>query len=643
MENSMTGQTAHILLVENEKTHIEQVRRAFDSHGDLFRLTVTGTLKEAQEVLAESKPELVISELILPDGRGTELLPAVGERGHFPVLFMTCQSDEHKALDAMKAGALDYVVKSEATLNAMPRVVERILRKWEHITERNRAEDALLESEARNRAILNVIPDSMFLIRKDGTFLDCKGGKKDLHMPPRKFVGKTIQDVMPPDAAIKSMRFLSEALHSNEIQVYEYQVQVESDLRHYEARMIASSGDEVVSIIRDVTNRIHREEQQRQSQKMRAITSLARGIAHEFNNMLTGIMVQADLMGMRLDQSNPLYDNVEEIKRTGKRAASLINHLQVFTGRKEFQPQVLNLNEIILRLRRTLRLFLDEGTELEDCLCPELHPIEADPRFIQQILMALTVRMRETIRNGRRFMIRTANVEFDESDARQNGEMQSGSYVMLAVSDRPVGPDEEILRHAYDPSFIKEEIGDDSDAEMSGIHNLVKANNGAIRAYSNPGGGTTFMIFFPPVEGRFNEQEQNRTVGRPEIQEQINVLLVEDNVRILNPISELLRRNGYSVLEARSGLEAIQVSARFEGRISLTITSVKMPSMSGPELASRLMASDPDMRVLYISGFPKDFVFPGGIMDFGTAILEKPFTREALLENVRRLIELPQK
>jgi signal transduction histidine kinase/ActR/RegA family two-component response regulator len=388
---------------------------------------------------------------------------------------------------------------------------------------------------------------------------------------------------------------------------------------------------------REVAERKLAEEQLRQAQKMEAVGKLAGGVAHDFNNLLTAINGHSDLAMRRLKHEDPLYDKLEKIKKAGERAATLTHQLLAFSRKQILQPKVLDLNQVVFELNKILQPLIGEDIDLFTKLKPDLGMIKADPGQLEQVLMNLSVNARDAMPRGGKLTIETANVYLDAEYADRHFSISPGWYVMLAVSDTGIGMDAQTQERIFDPFFTTKEVGKGTGLGLSTVYGIVKQSGGNIWVYSEVGQGTTFKVYLPCVD-RCAEEPETR-IDRNQLSEgNETVLLVEDEEMVREMAKEILEESGYQVLEAKHGHEALLIAEQHRGHIHLMLSDVVMPQMSGRELAEQFAPLRKDMKVLYMSGYTDDAIVHHGVLDEGTAFIEKPFTPNALARKVRETL-----
>jgi len=418
-----------------------------------------------------------------------------------------------------------------------------------------------------------------------------------------------------------------------------------------EERVIRDKTGQILGIrstVEDITERRRTEEalrkseeQLRQWQRVEAIGRLAGGVAHDFNNLLMTIKGCSELLLNEFDRRDPRREEVEEIRKAADRATSLTRQLLAFGRRQVLQPQVLDLNSIVMNMDKMLRRLIGEDIQLITVLEPELWSVKVDPGMIEQVIMNLAVNSRDAMPNGGKLTIETTNVIHDEEYASHHISVKPGYYVMLAVSDTGHGMDKETQSHLFEPFFTTKEKGKGTGLGLSTVYGIVKQSGGNIWAYSEPGHGTTFKIYLPRVE-------KTARAYRPRVGPSAapggseTILLVEDEEAVRSMVSKTLQNKGYTVVEARHGNEAIEICQRYQGPIHLMVTDVVMPQISGRELAERLAPMRPEMKILYMSGYPDNTIVHHGVLEPGTAFLQKPFSLNALELKVREVLDTPR-
>jgi PAS domain S-box-containing protein len=399
----------------------------------------------------------------------------------------------------------------------------------------------------------------------------------------------------------------------------------------------------IFGIAQDITARKRLEEQLVVSQKMEAVGLLAGGVAHDFNNLLGVIMGYSDLLLDGFPSDDLRCHQLQQIKKAGLRATSLTRQLLAFSRKQIFQPRILDLNALVTDFNKMLLRMVGEDIELVCNLKPSLGQIKADPGQIEQVIMNLVVNSRDAMPTGGKLIIETANVDLDETYCRAHPAVQPGLYAMVAVSDTGVGMDANTQARIFEPFFTTKELGKGTGLGLATVYGVVKQSGGYVWVYSELGKGTTFKIYFP----RIDEPVQAVAAmdqGKPELSRRSEtILLVEDAESLQELTRVLLKTNGYTVLAAENGAEAIELAEHEDRPIHLLLTDVVMPGMSGREVANYLTAKRPDMRVIYMSGYTNDVIAHHGVLDSGISFIEKPFSQETLMRKLREVLDLPEK
>jgi PAS domain S-box-containing protein len=381
------------------------------------------------------------------------------------------------------------------------------------------------------------------------------------------------------------------------------------------------------------------EAQLQQSQKMEAVGRLAGGVAHDFNNLLTVIRGYSELLLSRLQPTDAMRKDMEEVKKAADRASGLTRQLLAFSRRQFIAPKVVDLNALVVNMDGMLRRLMGEDI-IELCaeLSPNIGAIRADPGQIEQVIMNLAVNARDAMPKGGRLTIETRNVTIGKTSRLDAVDLEPGAYVLLTVRDTGHGMDAETRSHLFEPFFTTKEKGKGTGLGLSTVYGIVKQSKGGIVVESVLGKGTAFKIYFPLIN-----QEGPGAIGATDAVDSAHgretILLVEDEPAVRGLVHETLRLHGYTVLEARHGIEALMTVAKHTGPIHLLLTDVVMPQMSGPEVAEKLHSIRPEIKVLYMSGYPDHPVFEHGGVSRGTSFLPKPFTPNVLAKKVREVLD----
>jgi signal transduction histidine kinase/CheY-like chemotaxis protein len=380
------------------------------------------------------------------------------------------------------------------------------------------------------------------------------------------------------------------------------------------------------------------EERLRQAHKMEAVGRLAGGVAHDFNNLLTIIRGNSDLLSDR-DGADAFHKRcVEQIQKASSRAVSMTRQLLAFSRMQVLQPRVLDLNAVVAEMGKMLPRLI--GEHIENVFVPEskLKLVTADPGQIEQVLMNLAVNARDAMPGGGTLTVRTANVEMTQVDGARRGAITPGSYVLLSVSDTGMGMDEETKTHIFEPFFTTKEVGKGTGLGLATVYGIVKQSGGFIWVESAPGKGTTFEIYLPLASGPESKAEAEHKQAALRRGSE-TILVVEDEAGVRELAGEFLRAHGYAVLEAKDGMEALEIAARHEGTIHMILTDMIMPRMSGAELVTRLEAIRPEIKAAFMTGYA-EYATSGSETPSNqqSSILQKPFSSTSLADMIRSVL-----
>ena len=389
----------------------------------------------------------------------------------------------------------------------------------------------------------------------------------------------------------------------------------------------------------DLTERRNLEEQFRQSQKMDAVGRLAGGIAHDFNNLLTVIRLNTEIIMEGFDPTDPRSEDVKQIRSAAERASSLTRQLLAFSRKQILQPRVLDMNSVVSNVEPMLRRLIGEDIAIGST-CGARGYVVADPGQIEQILVNLVVNARDAMPQGGKISIETQNVELDETYTSEHAPVIPGRYVMLAVGDTGVGMTRDTREHAFDPFFTTKDAGKGTGLGLATVYGIVKQSGGYVWIYSEPGHGTTLKLYFPEVSSAaaFKTGEY-KIIQKEHARGSETILLVEDEEAVRGLASRILEKQGYRVIAAQHGREAMDIATREEGHIDLVLTDIVMPGMNGRGLVERLAGIRPRIKSLYMSGYTDDDIVRRGFIEPSKSFLQKPFTSEALLQTVRKVLD----
>jgi len=566
-------------------------------------------------------------------------------------------------------GNLDYKIKTDSDdefnllAKAFNNMTEQLKESTTSITKlnweilnRKRIEKELKKKEEELNLILDSPPIMIFYKDIEGRYLFVnKAFSEAIGKPREKIVGKKSSDIFSKEIADQLNKHDRELIKSGKqelrtVEKYEtpqgirwakvLKVPLKVALYDKTGKHIT-----IVGFAEDITEqKILEEEKQNletqlfQSQKMEAIGRLTGGIAHDFNNMLTIILGYSDFILSKIDESNQLYQPLQEMKKAAIRSAELTQKLLAFSRQQIINPRRLNLNEELRDMEKLLRRIIGEDIKLEFVLADELWDIFLDPTQLNQIVLNMVVNSRDAMPDGGTITIETQNVSIDDNYCIKHLGFTPGDYVMFAISDTGIGIDKEILPHIFEPFFTTKGIGKGTGLGLSTVYGIVKQNKGYINCYSEPGRGTTFKIYFPKHIGdkekaSITDSEAKISTGHE------TILLVEDEDIVREFTKDVLMQLGYNVLEASDPEEAINLCKDYDKDIHLILTDVVMPNMDGKKLYEEISTIRPSIKVLFMSGYTANAIAHKGVLENGTQFIHKPFTMNSLAKKVREILD----
>lgn len=680
-----SGEWKH-LLKDGRLIDVEVVSHELAGRGRKAQMIVVRDVtkqKQAEQALkqAEQKYRLIFEEAIVgmyqstPDGRLLSVNPAMARMFGFdsPEELIACRRDIHSQLcvDPPRREEFKRLLRERGVVRHFELQVQRkdgnkiwvwtnaqavregntIVRHegtFEDITDRKLLEDQLYQAQQKYRDIVENAVIGIFQSTPEGRYTSVNPAMAKMlgYDSPQDLVASitdiTRQVYVDSKSREEFQRIARDQGVATNFECQAYRKDGSKVWVCANVRAISKAGVVVryEGMNEDVTQRKLLEDELRQAQKMEAVGQLASGIAHDFNNALSVVIGYSDLLRMRLPGGDPAHKYVEQIATAGRRASALTRQLLALSRKQVIQPVVLDLNATTSEFEKMMRRLIAENIEIIFKRSSDLGRVRMDPGQVEQILMNLAVNARDAMPQGGSLCIETANVELDETYARQNVSVTPGSYVMLSVSDTGCGMDSETQLHIFEPFFTTKEPGKGTGLGLSTVYGIVKQNAGHIRAYSVPGEGTTFRLYLPRLSEAANLSEPPQALETILLGTE-TVLIVEDEEPLRMLARICLEGNGYSVLDAPNAATALDLAKKHGGPIHLLLTDVVMPGMSGRELAECLTAQR-EVKVLYMSGYNNDLIDHHGILQHDTELLEKPFSLRSLLTKVSRVLHTGQ-
>ncbi len=634
----------HLLVVEDSEDDCTLLLEQLRHHGFTPQFTRVETASGMSEALARESWDMIIADYNMPAFDAPAALEVL-QQAHLDIPFIVVSGSmgEETAASLMKAGAKDYILKGQ--LNRLVPAVERELHEAGRRREKRRVEQDLIHNQQWLSAVIEASRDGIAVFDV-GTLLSANPAFFTLYGydAVQEIAGCDVAEIMGADAKLSLQAFEADWRSGRKrAALAEFrskrkdgsQIEVEASVS-----MAAIAGKTyLVAVVRDIGDRRRLEEQLRQSQKMEAMGQLAGGVAHDFNNLLTAITGYCQLALHNLDPNNPLCFDLKEIQKAADRAASLTKQLLTFSRKQPVAPKIVNLNVVVAEMDKMLARLIGEHIELKTTLYEPLGQVKADPGQLEQIILNLAVNARDAMPEGGKLIIKTANVRFDEEAADLQLGTPAGQFVMLSVSDTGCGMDGETQSHIFEPFFTTKEPGKGTGLGLSTVYAIVKQNGGRIRISSEPMRGTTFRIYLPGVDPSRSEISRS-AVGTPCEKACETILVVEDDEIVRKVVLQVLIREGYVVLEARNGSEALECCRNFSDQIHLLVTDVVMPGINGWELAQRVVALRPQIKTLFISGYSEASPLLRESQDSDAQFIQKPLTPESFAAKVRTALDV---
>jgi len=521
------------------------------------------------------------------------------------------------------------------------------------IQERERAQVALRESEERYRVVAEAATDAILTIDEQGKIVYANpAAKRVFGRAPADCVGLPLDTLLPGPSEGEQDFDSSDLWEGRELVGYHrdghaFPVEVSLGVARQQ-----HGRPRITCIVRDITERRRTEEERarleerlRESKKMEAMGRLAGGISHDFNNILTAMLSHAEMLDERIrgGRSDGTLEHVAEIQKCTELAFSLTNQLLAFSRRQVVQTTLLEPSEVLGRIEPMLRRLIREDIDLIVEASEDAGPIRADVGQLEQVIMNLVLNGSDAMPNGGRLTVQTAAVELDEIYAACNSQASVGPHVLIAVSDTGVGIREDALPHLFEPFFTTKSVGQGTGLGLASVHGIVQQSGGHITVTSEPGRGTTFRVYLPRGVRSTDRDEVPRgeASGADVLEGAETVLVCDDYAAVRRATQMILSNHGYRVLSADGPEEALRIAREHPTPIHLLITDVVMPGMNGPQLSRQVRALQPDVRVLFVSGYTSDIVIHEGAEPDGTGFLQKPFVFKELLGRIRELLDSP--
>ena len=508
--------------------------------------------------------------------------------------------------------------------------------------------EELRESEAFLKNIVDNIPAMVFV--KDAVELRYvalnKAGEELLGYSREEMLGKNDHDLFPEEqAAFFTLKDREVLARGDLLEIPEETIKTRSGedriLRTKKIPLFDSEGNAryMLGIAEDITDRKHLEEQLLQSQKMEAIGQLAGGVAHDFNNILMVIMGYGNMLKTDLELETPHKEKLEHIIEAADKAAQLTRGLLAFSRKQEIKPRVADLNDIVRQVQKFLVRIIGEDVQLTSNLDKANHLlVKVDSGQIEQVLINLATNARDAMPKGGMLTIGTGLLDVDASFVQANGYGEPGRYAMISVSDTGIGMDEKTKNRIFEPFFTTKEVGKGTGLGMAIVYGIVKQHHGFINVYSEPQIGTTFRIYIPLIE-MGNAENEEIIVQAPPKGGTETILVAEDDAAVRTLVQEVLTSFGYVVIPAEDGEDAVEKFTAHRDTVKLILMDIIMPKMNGKEAYYEISRLDPDVKIIYSSGYTLDIIQGRNVLDEGAELIMKPVQPLELLRKVRELLD----
>jgi two-component system cell cycle sensor histidine kinase/response regulator CckA len=660
------------LIIDDNPIDRELVIRKLQREFESAEFEEVGRQAQLDIAIARGDFDFVLTDYRLNWTDGLEVLRKVKE--HFPqvpVVMFTGTGNEEVAVEGMKSGLSNYVLKRH--LEHLPFAVRDSLEKARLERQYEATISKLRESEERYRELFEQGMTAVFACTPDGKLLTCNAAYAAI------FGCSSVEEVMQKS-------FATFYANKEAYQAFIDLLQREKRLVSYEAELCRKDGEtiyvvgnivgtfdtegrlvEIKGYLFDNTERTHLEARYRQAQKMESLGQLVSGIAHDFNTMLGGILGHSSRCLSRVTENHPLYDNLYHIHDIAERAARMTRQLLAFSRRQVLEPKDIDINVVISELLDFIGKIIADHVEIIFTPDPTLKVVHADATQIEQVVMNLCINARDAMPEGGKLFIATHNVNVDSAYQRKHPDVQLGKYVLLTVRDTGVGMDEKVRECAFEPFFTTKEPGKGTGLGLSTVHGIVGQHNGFIEVESKVGRGTTFNIYLPalqmaeaqreaqlqpapvePVQIAGDTVSLKHTVvvegyddeaGRSQAQ---TILLVEDDPDLRYLMQVVLQESGYEVLSAADGAEGLEQFKKSSSRIAMVVSDVMTPRMRGKELYDHIHEMNPAMQFLFVSGYQANQISQNFVLGDGFKFLPKPFDLDELTAKVREVLEYEQ-
>ena len=514
---------------------------------------------------------------------------------------------------------------------------------WKDITELYKAEKALYEKDEQYKRLVSSLPE-IVLVHKEGKILFANQATTSiLGYTPEEMLNTSVFDYAKEEYKSLIWENIQKRMNGEELGDYEIKMRTKKgevlDVIVRAHKIIYMGAPAHLVVLFDITERKKTEEKLRQSQKMEAIGMLAGGIAHDFNNILMAIMGFGKILSDKLSFDDPLKVYVGHILSASEKAAQLTQSLLAFSRKQPINLKPINLNKIIKDIEKLLLRLLPEDIELKIELDENEMILMADTVQIEQVLINMAANAKDAMPNGGTLTIKTEIIIIDSEFYKRHGFGNEGEYAMMLISDTGIGMDEKTKDRVFEPFFTTKDVGQGTGLGLSTAYGIIKQHNGYITVNSVQGSGTTFKIYLPLTKSKSVEYKKLKTMLSLKGNE--TILVAEDDPAVRLLMKTILEEEGYKVIEARDGKEAVEVFEKYMGSIDMVVIDVVMPKKNGKEVCQEIRAIKKDIKFLFISGYATDVLMKKGVNDKNCSLITKPISNELLLQKIREMLDRP--
>ena len=629
-----------ILIVEDDRIVAEGIKDSLEKLG----YVVAGIASSGERALTmaqDKKPDLMLMDIVLKgEMDGIEAAENIRSRFGIPVVFLTAYADEEKLERAKITEPFGYLIKPFQN-RELKVTIEMALYKANTDAERKQAVEALRKSEEKYRTLFEAESDALFMVDAEtADILESNEAATRLYgYSPSEFKGLKAMDLSAePEKTSESIRRASSKTsvsiryHKKKDETV-FPVEISANYFTHHGRRIN------ISAIRDISERMRLEARLREAQKIEAIGTLAGGIAHEFNNALTSVMGNVELLAGDLPQNEDLNEYIDAIKTASQRMAGLTKQLLAYARGGRYRDEIVSLSDFVEERLTMLKSNVDPSLRVETDLARDIFKVKADLTQVQMVISTLVDNAAEAVENEGRIRISTSSQEIDEAFAQKHPDLNPGAYVCLTVADDGKGMDPETVDKIFDPFFSTKFLG--RGLGMAAAHGIIVNHAGAILIDSKPGKGTSVRIYLPAVRAEEDRTEE-KLLKKPEFKVSGatgTILVIEDEELVMNTIRSILKKLGYRVLEAKTGNEAIDMVRTFDEDIDLALLDIKLPDISGDRLYPIIMEARPNLKVIVCSGYALDGPVREILNAGAEAFIQKPFSIAQISEKLKAVLD----